>query len=392
MAQPLEGLRILEVGGGVAAAAAGKTFSDFGATVTKVEPLEGGETRRTPPFPNDRPHLDTGAFHLALDTGKRSIVLDTTTASGREVLGRLFAQSDVAFVERPAAEAKRLAALAGEGGPTVITITPHGLEGPYADRVENDTSVFAWTTRMQLHAIAPRPPLRYAPYVPSIQVGTTASAAALAAIWSREHAGPRRDIEVTAVEALAGNVDSFFVTWAFSGAEMPRLGGQSQAAYVAGAYACKDGHLVFASAGNPFFSRLCEGIGHAELAVDPRFNDPLQKPQHWSDFMEYLQPWLNERTRNEVFTHLQSYGVMVAPILTVAELLEDAQAVARGAFVDVKQPLVGETTIAGPPFHLDGGWLAKPSPRLGEHTADILEKLGYTAAERVALFKAGVAT
>jgi crotonobetainyl-CoA:carnitine CoA-transferase CaiB-like acyl-CoA transferase len=301
-------------------------------------------------------------------------------------------QSDVVFVERPPAEAKRIAALGAEGGPTVITITPHGLEGPYADRLENDTSVFAWTTRMQMHAIAPRPPLRYAPYTPSIQVGTTASAAAMAAIWSREHAGPRRSIEVTSVEALAGNVDSFFVTWAFSGAEMPRVGGQSQAAYVAGAYACKDGHLVFASGGNPFFSRLCEGIGHPELATDPRFSDPLQKPLHWADFMEYLQPWLDGRTRNEVFTHLQSFGVMVAPVLTVAELLEDAQAVARGAFADVEQPLVGKNTIAGPPFHLDGSWEARPSPRLGEHTADILEELGYSATERVALFKAGVAT
>jgi len=392
VAQPLDGLRILEVGGGIAVAAAGKTFSDYGATVTKVEPIDGGETRRTPPFPDDRPHIDTGAFHLALDTGKRSLVLDTTIASGREVLGRLFAQSDVVFVERSPSEAKRLAALAREDGPTVITITPHGLEGPYAERQENDTSVFAWTTRMHLHAIAPRPPLRYAPYVPSIQVGTTASAAALAAIWSHEHGGRRREIEVTAVEALAGNVDSFFVTWAYGGAEMPRVGGQSQAAYVAGAYPCKDGHLVFASAGNPFFTRLCEGIGHPELATDPRFNDPLQKPQHWSDFMEYLQPWLNERTRDEVFTHLQSYGVMVAPILNVAELLEDAQAVARGAFAEVDQPLIGKNTIAGPPFQLEGGWDARPSPRLGEHTADILEELGYSATERVALFKAGVAT
>ena len=80
--QPLEGVRVVEVGGTVAVAGATKTLADYGADVVKIEEAGGGEIRRLPPFPDDRPNINHGAFHLGLDTGKRSIVVDTTTASG----------------------------------------------------------------------------------------------------------------------------------------------------------------------------------------------------------------------------------------------------------------------------------------------------------------------
>lgn len=389
MAQPLAGVRVIEVGGGVAVAAATKTFSDFGADVVKFEPRGGGLLRRLAPFADERPHLDRGAYHLALDTGKRSIVADLATPSGREVLGRVARGTQLAIIELPVAETPSIQRILGAAGASVVAITPHGLEGPYASRLENDTSTFAWTTRMYLHAIAGRPPLRYGPYVPAMQVGSTAAAAGIAAVWSLEHEGERRDIEVSAVEALSGNVDVFFITWSFSQAEMPRAGGQSKTAYPAGNYRCKDGHVMFAASGDRFFQRLCEGIGHPELPADPRFATPAEKALHWADFMTYLEPWLLARTRQEVFTELQGYGVMVAPTLEIPDVERDPQAIARGSFVQLEQPGVGRMTIAGLPFRLDEAWIARPAPALGEHTVDLLDEAGYTRDEQAALFRAG---
>jgi crotonobetainyl-CoA:carnitine CoA-transferase CaiB-like acyl-CoA transferase len=169
-------------------------------------------------------------------------------------------------------------------------------------------------------------------------VGSTAAAAGIAAVWSQEHEGERRDIEVSAVEALAGNVDSFFVVWSFGGAEMPRTGGQSKVAYPAGNYRCGDGYVMFAAAGERFFARLCEGIGHPELLTDPRFATPDAKALHWADFMTYLEPWLLARTRQQVFEELQAYGVMVAPTLEVPDFARDPQTLARSSLVQVEQP------------------------------------------------------
>ncbi|MDA0269543.1 MAG: CoA transferase [Chloroflexi bacterium] len=394
MAQPFSGVRVVEVGGTVAAAGATKGLSDYGATVTVVEPGAGDEVRRLGPFPGDRPHLDRGAFHLALNTGKRSVVLDHTSPSGLEVLVALAAESDLVLLHLPPEEARRvLDAIArlDDSGPTTVTLAVHGVDGPFAGRQENDLTLFAWSNRMFRHSFDGQEPLRYSAQVATLQWASTATAVAAAAIWGRRHDGVRRAIDVGGVESLAGNVDNWFVPWSFTGADTPRPAGLSRVAYPAGLLRATDGYVSFFAANEPFFSRLCKGIGHPEFATDPRFTDPAQKPAHFDEFMGHIREYLATRTRNEVFLDLQSHGVMVAPVLDVAESFEDAQVVARGSFVRVQQPGVGEHTLAGAPFRLEGAWSLAPAPALGEHTFEVLSELGYSADEQIALFRAGVA-
>lgn len=393
MDRPLHGSRVVEVGGTLAAAAATKLFSDYGADVIKVEPPGGAEMRRLPPFPDDAPGIETGAYHVALDTGKRSMVLDVESASGREVLGRLAAGASLVVVHLGRDSTERLREAIGrvaEPPPSTVVLTAHGLDGPYAYRVENDMSLFAWTTRMRHHSTPGDEPLRYAPNVATMQWGATAAAAGVAALWARERDGQPRYMEVSGVESMLGNVDSWFLIWEFLGAEMPRDAGQSRRRYPAGCYRCADGYVLFAAGGEPFFTRLCQGIGHPELAQEPRFADPEQKMDHVDEFMGYLQPWLDARTREEIFTSLQEHGVMVAPVYEVPEVMQDRQAVARGSYVEVGTSSGGATTIAGPPFRMAEAWRADPAPRLGDHTTEILDELGYSRAEQIALFRAGV--
>ena len=73
--------KIAEIGGGVALAAAGKQFSDFGSQILKLENIDGGEIRHAPPFFQDNPSLNSGGMHIFLDTGKQSVVIDYTTTS-----------------------------------------------------------------------------------------------------------------------------------------------------------------------------------------------------------------------------------------------------------------------------------------------------------------------
>ena len=395
--QPFADVRIIEVGGSVAAAAATKTFSDFGADVIKVEPPTGGELRRLPPFPDDLPHIDRGGYHLAFDTGKRSIVLDLDTPSGVQVLLDLATGADLALVHLPPAEARPLLAALdnlGDDAPTTVAMTPHGLEGPRADHQEDDISVFARTNRMLRHSFTGREPLRYAPYIPTIQWGSTATSAAMAAIWGRRHDGVRRTIEVAAVEALSGNVDAWYIPWAFSGVDLPRNPG-SRLGYPNGYFRCTDGYLFFSAGTAPFFGRLCEAIGHPELATDPRFTDPLQRPHHYDEFMALLTPYIASRTRYEAFHDLQAHGVMCAPLLDIAETMADPQAVARNAFVEVEQQAgVGANMVAGAPFQLrdqrEDAWRIRPAPTLGQHTAELLTEAGYSPQEQLALFRAAV--
>lgn len=391
--QPFEGVRVVELGGTVAAAGATKTLADYGADVIKMEEPGGGQVRRLPPFPDDRPNINHGAFHLALNTGKRSIVVDTSSASGVAILMALAATSEVVVMDLSPENAQRvLEALdeLGASAPSVVAMSPHGLEGPYAGRVENDLTLFASSNRMGRHSFDDQEPLRYSAEVATLQWASTAAAVTAACIWGRRHDGQQRIVEVAGVEALAANVDSWFVQWSFTGAMAPRPAGPSKASYPTGYLPCSDGYVSFYAGVEPFFSRLCRAIGHADLAEDPRFTDPAQKPQHYDEFMGYLQPYLASRTREEVFTDLQAHGVMVAPLLNVAEALHDRQAVARGSYVELEQPGIGRHVLPGPPFRLADAWQLRPAPDLGQHTEDVLGELGYSRPEQVALFCAGV--
>jgi crotonobetainyl-CoA:carnitine CoA-transferase CaiB-like acyl-CoA transferase len=178
--------------------------------------------------------------------------------------------------------------------------------------------------------------------------------------------------------------------WNFNGIEQPRPEARSKALYPAGCYECGDGYVVFAASNDPFFTRLCEGIGQPGLQNDLRFATPEAKATHWDEFMGYLDPWLRARTRAEVFSELQSHGVMVAPMLSVAEAIEDPQARARESFVDVAAADAPPITIAGPPLRMEDAWSASPAPRLGADTHDVLREHGYSTDEQIALFRAGV--
>ena len=400
MTQPYSDVRVIEVGGTVAAAAATKTLSDFGAAVIKVEPLTGGEVRRVPPFPDDLPHIDRGAYHLALDTGKRSIALDLTTPSGVQVLLDLGRGADLALLHLPPSEARPLLAALdtlGDDAPSTVTMTPHGLDGPFADYEEDDISVFARTTRMLRHSYEGEEPLRYGPFVPTIQWASTATAVSVATLWTGRHGGERRTVEVAAVEALSGNVDTWYLPWAFTGVDLPR-DPESRLGYPAGYFECADGgYLIFSAGTPPFFGRLCAAIGKPKFATEARFLDPLEKPNHYDEFMSHLHPYLAARTRDQAFADLQEHGVMCAPLLDVRDAMADKQAVARGSFVEVDQPAgVGAQTVAGPPFRLRSAgseaapWQLRPAPTLGQHTAELLEAAGYSSEERLALFRAAV--
>src|SRR3990170_6595007 len=91
----LSDLRVIELAQGIAGPYCGKLFADLGAEVIKLEPPAGDRSRRYGPFPGDDPHAEKSGLYLHLNTGKKSVTLDTGVASGRAILKRLLAQADV---------------------------------------------------------------------------------------------------------------------------------------------------------------------------------------------------------------------------------------------------------------------------------------------------------
>ena len=104
----LEGMSVLEDGGGIAASYAGKLLADLGAEVIKLEPPCGDVVRRKPPFALDEPHPERSGLHLFLNTNKRSLTLDLESAAGRRIYRDLAHHCGTVITSRHIAEQRRL--------------------------------------------------------------------------------------------------------------------------------------------------------------------------------------------------------------------------------------------------------------------------------------------
>ena len=391
--------KIVEIGGGVALAAAGKQFSDFGSTVLKIENMDGGEIRRSPPFFQDKPSMNSGGMHIFLDTGKQSVIINYTSTSGMQIVNKIVSDANLVIIEEKPDVALQIIAAIKIANPNTSTlaISPHGLQGPYANRLESDLSIFAQSTRlarqrpsMDKDSLAP---VGYAPYTTAMQVGLTAGAIASAILWKNNNKSFAYHAEVSAVEALASNVDTPFVAWALTDGVMNYAPASGRAAYPTGVYECSDGHVQFTGADSPFFERCCIAIGRPEWAEDERFLDLNQKPNHREEFLAHIIPWLKSRTKLEVFKIMQEAKVLCTPVFTVEEAINDPQAIARKSFTTFNQEDIGDVVSPAYPFKeymSDEEWILKPAPKFGEHTQKLLEKLDYSTAEQQALFRIGI--
>src|SRR5947209_7355338 len=132
----LAGLRVVECGGGVAAAYAAKLLADLGAEVVKVEPPEGDYTRLRGPFPGTVPNREASGLFIYLNAGKQSVVLDLATPDGEWGLDQLLQDADILVhnftphaAARRAVEPERL--LAKHPRLVVADITGFGRSGPH---------------------------------------------------------------------------------------------------------------------------------------------------------------------------------------------------------------------------------------------------------------------
>ena len=396
----LDGIVVLDLGTDIPGPYCAKMLADYGAEVIKIEDPAGGDpARRAGPFPGDIPHPEKSGLFLHLNTNKRSVTLNLKTATGRDIFLDLVKRANV-VIENGLPGAMDNIGLGWEDlaevNPKLVmtSITPFGQEGPYRDYAAEEITVFAMTSRMYTHGQPDREPLRFAPDIAWFQVGQTAALATMGAIMAQERFGIGQRVDISALEALVGNVDARTIFYTISGQEpLPRSQTRQTVSSAAGVLPCLDGYVLLIAGGERFFRRLLRAIGHPELAQDPRFATPAARAEHRDDFDAIFLPWILERTRREIFQQLQAYSVMCAPIMTVDEAFTDPQEVARDFFVEIDHPAAGRLLYPGAPFIMDETpWsVRRPAPLLGEHNEQVLcGELGLSKQELLALASQGI--
>ena len=369
MGKGLEGLAVIEIGGGFAASSTGKALADLGAEVVKVEPPEGDPLRRRGVVPGRR--APAGGPFLHLNANKRSVVLDRTTASGRAELERLLGWGDLAIREGRAPELE-------DAEPwrlrhprlVVVSITPFGLTGPRRGwRGDELTLVHAggWGYIVPGRG-APRewPPIRPFGHHALIQAGLHAAVAALAACRAARATGLGDHLDVSVQETVAFLLGRHFTSFEYAG----RIDHRSDRSIYEpmGFYPCRDGEAFIICPEQSQWERMLALMGEADWGSGVSFGTRDDRGEHSAEIRERVSAWTRRLGAEEVFHALQQVRVGAAPVFDHARLAEQEHLRARDFFVPVNHPGAGRIELLGPPYRLRRPWwrLARPAPALGE--------------------------
>jgi crotonobetainyl-CoA:carnitine CoA-transferase CaiB-like acyl-CoA transferase len=152
----------------------------------------------------------------------------------------------------------------------------------------------------------------------------------------------------------------------------------------------RDGHLVIMCMKEKFWQRLCERLGMASLAEDPRYRTFADRLANRTTLIPLIEAQLATRTTEEWLAVLRGH-VPVAPVYSVEEALRDEQVVAREMIVEVLHPLFGRIRETGSPIKIDGVRpVYEPAARLGANTDELLAGAGYDPNDIAALRRDGV--
>lgn len=203
--------------------------------------------------------------------------------------------------------------------------------------------------------------------------------AVLAALWERRRSGQGQYIDMSAREAISCLTGHALMHYTLNG-ESPMRQGNADADGILvphGCYRCQgeDRWVTVAVGSDLEWEALCRETEHPEWLHDPRFADAFGRLQHAEILDEALSAWTTPQTPEAVTTRLQRVGVSAYPSMDSAMLANSAHLRQRGVFVTVDHPQLGEQTVLGPPWRSWDGQPERPSPLLGEHTAEILRDL-----------------
>jgi crotonobetainyl-CoA:carnitine CoA-transferase CaiB-like acyl-CoA transferase len=379
----LSGYRVVECAVWVAGPAAAGLLADWGAEVIKVEPPAGDPQRKVfnaigvgretvPPFELD-------------NRGKRSVVLDLLTDDGRAAMYELLATADVFITNmRPDALA-RLGldhATLLERFPRLVygSITGYGLQGPDRNRPGYDVGAFwARSSMAALHVPPDDMPPAIRSAVGDHVTGMTLAAGVLARLLEREKTGKGGLVATSLLRT-----GMYCVGWdigiylRFGRLQRTRHRTASTTPLV-NSYRAADGHgfWLIGLEGDRHWPGLLAALDNPGLGDDERFADSMARAKNGPALVEVLDELFAAQPMEHWAEQFDIHDVWWAPINTVADVINDPQAIAAGAFVDM--PVIdGEEpyqAVASPLDFSDYDFVARAVPGLGDHTDEVLRDL-----------------
>lgn len=352
---PLTGIRAVEHASGVAAAYAGRLLSAMGVETAMVEPPGHSPLRREPPCLGRA--SATSALFAYLSAGKRSVICDLGSETGRAGFDRLLSSAHILVddtpLERRAALGLDRDGIAGRHPHLVhLSVLPFGATGPKAgwqgcevNLVHAGGEGFLLPNGLSADLFPDRPPLKIAGRFAEMQGGIAAALSALSALW----AGEGQFIDVSVQDANVA-VSAFAVQRYGDGSVEHRA---SRSFRYGGVIECQDGYVELLTLEERQWRALVELMGHPDWAMDAALDDPAERSARGAFLNERIRSWARSQRVADLVARAQQLGVPMAPYNAPAQVLAGEHEKARGLFADVEIPGVGALPIQTAPFRLD---------------------------------------
>jgi formyl-CoA transferase len=379
-------VRVIELGGLVAAPYAGSLLAQFGADVIKIESPRGGDPLRT----WRKLHNGTSVWWYSLNRNKKSVTLDLTTPKGQEIARALVKDARI-VVENFRPGALEQWGLGWEDlsrvNPALVMmrISGYGQSGPYRDRPGFAAIAESMGGLRHVTGYEDRAPVRA-----GISLGDTLAAmygvigALLALRHVEQGGGTGQVVDVALYEAVFGVMESLIPDYSRFQHVRGRSGSRLPGIAPSNTYPCKDGrYVVIAANSDGIFTRLMRAIGRDDLASDAALarNDGRARQEDMLD--EVIGAWTASHDLEHVLEVLAEADVPSGRIYTAADIFDDPHYRERGMIEAAVLPDGAPLDIPGvvPKLSETPGGTRWVGPALGEHVDEVLGGLGLSAAD-----------
>lgn len=392
----------------------GRILADLGADVLQVEPPQGSPARLMGPFYHDDPSPEKSLFWFAYAGNKRSVTLDLTRPEGQNLLLRLIPTAHFLIESFGPGYMDSLGlgySSLSQANPGLImaSISAFGEGGPYQDFQADDIVLQAMGGLMYVTGEQERPPLRVSFPQAYDNAAGEAAVGSLLAHHYRGLTGRGQHVDVSAQQAMVWTLMDAQQTWDINRVIPKRTGAYrvrgSTGVRLRTLWQCQDGWISYALHGGVMGERsnqrLATWMGEEGaapqflIAYDWKGFDWATVTQEEADRLYApISHFFMAHTKDALYAGAKRRGILLYPVLSIAELAASPQLAARGFFVPVEHPELGTAVrYPGPFARLTETPLTprRRAPLIGEHNQEVYcGELGLSLRDLAALKYAGV--
>lgn len=378
---PLDGITILDFSLAMSGPFAAQKLGDMGAEVIKVEPTGDGEWHRTRPAANAWVNKLNSSF-ISFNRNKKSLSVDLKTRQGKEIIYKLIKEADVILenfrpgvMERLGLDYERVEKI--NQNIIYCSISGYGKTGPYANRPGQDLVLQGYSGALWNTGKKGDPPHPIPLYACDATAAHNAVEAIIAALFYRERNGEGQLVEVNMLNAIMDMQVQELSVYLTGGiaperTEEPLAHTLLTAPY--GIYKTKDSYMTVS-------------LGPIDVLGEALDNNRLRSFTEWNDGMVHrdeiyriVAEILPSKTTDEWIKILDEHNYWAGPVYDYEDLVNDPQVHHNEMIVEMEHPTEGKLKLIGIPikFNKTPGTYREHPPLLGEHTEELLEKIGYT--------------